>query len=112
MSFKRLYVFAMGEDFWTSKLHRSFAWILRKRKWVVVSSVGVILLSFFSMSRIEVDNKMLEDLRDTHILKQEFNYMENAFSGCRPFELSIELKSDTQAYSAAFLHDLDTIGSF
>ena len=64
------------------------------------------------MSRIEVDNKMLEDLRDTHILKQEFNYMENAFSGCRPFELSIELKSDTQAYSAAFLHDLDTIGSF
>ncbi|MFM9986010.1 MAG: efflux RND transporter permease subunit [Flavobacteriales bacterium] len=109
---KRLYVFAMGEDFWTSKLHRSFAWILRKRKWVIVTSIGVILLSFFSMSRIEVDNKMLEDLRDTHILKQEFNYMEKSFSGCRPFELSIELKSDTQAYSAAFLHDLDTLDFF
>lgn len=109
---KRLYVFAMGEDFWTAKLHRAFAWLLVKRKWVISGSILVLVLSFFSMSTIEVDNKMLEDLRDTHILKQEFNYMENAFSGCRPFELSIELKSDTQAFSPSFLHDLDTIGSF
>ena len=109
---RRLYVFAMGEDFWTSKLHRSFAWLLKKRKWVMVSSIVVIGISFISMRFIEVDNKMLEDLRDTHILKQEFNYMENCFSGCRPFELSLELKSDTQAFSLAFLNDLDTIGSF
>ena len=109
---KRLYAFSTSEDFWYKHLHRVFRWLLRKRRWILPIAAGVVALSIYFIYQIKVDNLMLEDLRDTHILKKEFNYMETHFSGCRPFELSIVLENDTQAYSVGFLHDLDTIGYF
>lgn len=109
---KRLYAFSAGEDFWYKHLHRVFRWLLRKRRWILPSTAIIVALSTYFIYQIKVDNLMLEDLRDTHILKQEFNYMETHFSGCRPFELSIELSSDSQAYSLDFLNDIDTIGYF
>ncbi len=109
---KRLYVFAAGEDFWTKKLHTSLLWILGRKRIVLLTGAVVVLLSIMSIFTIKVDNKMLEDLRDTHLLKREFNFMETNFSGCRPFEMAIQLESDSQAFSPAFLHDLDTIDYF
>ncbi len=109
---KRLYIYATSDDFWTKKLHFSLRWIIRKRKGIVIGTLGVLALSLFGISRIKVDNKMLEDLRDSHILKQEFFFMEDHFSGCRPFEMAIVLENDTAAFSKPFLHDLDTIESF
>lgn len=77
-----------------------------------MGGAAVLLLSALGISTINVDNKMLEDLRDTHLLKQEFNFMEREFSGCRPFEMAIKLESDTQAFSNSFLTDLDSIDAF
>ncbi|MFN0031223.1 MAG: efflux RND transporter permease subunit [Flavobacteriales bacterium] len=109
---KKLYLFATSEDFWTRKLHRALFGIFKKKRWVMAGTVLVLALSAWGIARIHVDNKMLEDLRDTHLLKREFNFMEEHFSGCRPFEMAIKLESDSQAFSPPFLQDLDTIGFF
>jgi predicted RND superfamily exporter protein len=109
---ERLYLYAMSDDFWTKKLHFSLRWIIRNRKFITIGSVVVVGLSVFAISRIKVDNKMLEDLRDSHILKQEFFFMEDHFSGCRPFEMAIVLENDSDAFAQTFLHDLDTVQSF
>lgn len=109
---KGLYLFAEKEDFWGKYLHRWLSWIIRNRKGITMGMGVVILVSIYSITKIPVDNLMLEDLRDTHRLKKEFRYMEENFSGCRPFEMAIMPDEKTDVFSAAFLQDLDTIGSF
>lgn len=105
----KLNSYAMSDDFWTTKLHRSLQWILKRRYYVVAGTLAVCGLSIYGISLVEVDNKMLEDLRDNHRLKQEFFYMEENFSGCRPFEMAVMLEDPNQLNDAAFLHDLDTL---
>jgi len=106
---KRLYHFATSDDFWTSKLHAALRWILRKRRAVIAGTVIICGASVYGILQIEVDNKMLEDLRDEHLLKQEFFYMEDHYSGCRPFEMAVMLDREGQLNDPAFLQDMDTL---
>ena len=106
---KRLYLFATSDDFWTLKLHGALRWIIRKRRAVIVGTVVVCAASVYGIMQVEVDNKMLEDLRDEHLLKQEFFFMENHYSGCRPFEMAIVLEDVNQINEKQFLKDMDTL---
>lgn len=109
---KGLYLFAEKGDFWNKYLHRWLGWIIRNRKGIAVGMGVIVIASIYSITHIKVDNLMLEDLRDTHRLKQEFRFMEENYSGCRPFEMAIILDNDTQAFSPAFMSDMDKIGKF
>lgn len=104
--------FTMSDDFWTGKLHVSFQWLMRKRKQVMLAGAVVLGLSFWGISMIKVDNLMLEDLRESHPLKREFRFMEEEFSGCRPFELAIEIPKDSVPLKLETLQKLDTIEHF
>lgn len=106
---KRLYQFATSDDFWTTKLHAALRWIIRKRRLVVAGTLVVCAASVYGIMQVEVDNKMLEDLRDEHLLKQEFFFMEDHYSGCRPFEMAVMLDHAGQLNDPAFLHDMDTL---
>ncbi len=105
----KLYIYAVSDDFWTAKLHRSLQWIIRNRRGVMIGTVAVCAVSVYGIYQIEVDNKMLEDLRDEHRLKQEFFYMEKNFAGCRPFEMAVILSDPGQLNDQQFLHDMDTL---
>jgi predicted RND superfamily exporter protein len=106
---KRLYQFASSDDFWTAKLHAALRWIIRKRRTVIVSTIIICAASVYGIMQVEVDNKMLEDLRDEHLLKQEFFFMEDHYSGCRPFEMAVMLDREGQLNDPVFLHDMDTL---
>lgn len=75
--------------FWTRQLSKAFLWTIRHKKLVIVLGVVLIGLSIVGITRIEVNNFILEDLKDSDPLKQEFAYMEENFSGARPFEMAI-----------------------
>jgi predicted RND superfamily exporter protein len=109
---KRLYTFAVSEDFWTKKLSIAYTWLLNKRRWILPVAMLLLLVSSLGISRIKVDNLMLEDLRDTHLLKREFNYMETHFSGCRPFELKIQLAPEQHVFDPLVLRDLAALDLF
>ncbi|MFM7725904.1 MAG: hypothetical protein ACKO7B_04325, partial [Flavobacteriales bacterium] len=104
-----LYHFASSDDFWTAKLHAALRWIIRRRRAVIVGTVIICGASVYGIMQVEVDNKMLEDLRDEHLLKQEFFFMEDHYSGCRPFEMAVMLDKEGQLNDPAFLHDMDTL---
>jgi hypothetical protein len=84
-------------------------WIIRNRRKILIGTGVVCAASVLGIYQIEVDNKMLEDLRDEHRLKQEFFYMERNFSGCRPFEMAIVMSDENQINDQQFLHDMDTL---
>jgi uncharacterized protein len=109
---QRLYTFAVSEDFWTAKLRRAYITLLRHRRWVLPSSLALLLLSAWGISAIKVDNLMLEDLRDTHLLKREFNYMETHFSGCRPFELKIDIPTGKDVFDPTVLNELAALDTY
>jgi predicted RND superfamily exporter protein len=109
---QRLYTFAVSEDFWTAKLRRAYIALLRHRKWVLPCSLALLLLSAWGISTIKVDNLMLEDLRDTHLLKREFNYMETHFSGCRPFELKIDVPAGKDVFDPIVLNELAALDTY
>ena len=109
---KGMYQLAIKGDFWGKYLHRWLQWIIHYRKKIAVAFGLLILASIYFITRIPVDNYMLEDLRDTHRLKQDFRYMEEHFAGVRPFEMAIITDNQTDVFTPAFLHDLDTIQTF
>lgn len=109
---RRLYNFAMSDDFWTARLHGALRWILRRRKSLLWTGIGIMCVSCAGIALIEVDNKMLEDLRDSHFLKQEFFFMEDHFAGCRPFELGVRLQEGQDPLSPGLIHQLDTLNEY
>jgi predicted RND superfamily exporter protein len=68
---------------------------------VIVGTVIIVALSIFGITRIELNNYLIEGLTTRDQLRQDFNYFENNFSGVRPFEMAI-----TPADTAASLFDV------
>lgn len=82
-----------NEDmFWTKKLHRLLLWVFTNRFKVIIGTVGIVILSFVGISKIVLNNNLLEDIVDSDSLKQDFYFFEEHYSGVRPFEMAITLK--------------------
>jgi predicted RND superfamily exporter protein len=94
-------------DFWTPKLHRVFMWILRKRRRILWGSVVFTLGCVAITSQINVNNFMLEDLDNDHFLKQEFRFVEEKFSGARPFEMAITFDQKDEIWKPETMRQLD-----
>lgn len=101
-----------GKVFWTSQLHRLFGWTIRNRKSVLIGSALIATVAIFGASKVELNNFLLEDLRESDPLKQEFAFFEDHFAGGRPFELAILLKDSINLYDREVLSDIAQIDSF
>ncbi|MFT4779877.1 MAG: putative RND superfamily exporter protein [Flavobacteriales bacterium] len=98
--------------FWTRQLRKGFLFTMRNRKMILFGSFIVIVVSSIGMSRIKVNNFILEDLREGDALKQEFVYFEENFSGGRPFEMAILLNDSVSVFDLEVLNDLDRLDQF
>jgi predicted RND superfamily exporter protein len=76
-------------------------------------SLPVVVLAFgWIASTIRVNNYMLEDLENDHFLKKEFRFVEEKFSGARPFEMAIQLDQNADLWNPQVLHVLDSLDQF
>ena len=71
-------------------------WIFRNQKAILLITGIVLTLSLWGISRVKVNNILLEDLRDEVKVKQDFNYFDKYYSGVRPFELYVEVKDTSK----------------
>lgn len=99
--------------FWTRKLHFFFLWIIRNRKKIAIGSIGALIICLWGISRIEVNNFLLEDLRDNDPMKMDFVFFEDVFAGVRPFEMSIKiLDEDISILHPEVLMEIDKIENY
>ncbi|MDZ4751532.1 MAG: efflux RND transporter permease subunit [Flavobacteriales bacterium] len=98
-------------DFWTPKLHVAFLWVLRKRKRILWGALIFTATCIAITTQINVNNFMLEDLDNDHFLKQEFKFVEDKFSGARPFEMAIMLNNENDIWDIKVLTELDRFDS-
>lgn len=74
---------------WSGPLNALFIVVVRRRKVILGVTLAASVASVFALAQIDVNNFLLEDLREDDPLRQEFQYFENAFAGVRPYELAV-----------------------
>jgi predicted RND superfamily exporter protein len=102
----------MKKDFWGLRMHRLLLFLLRNRQKVAGVSLLLLVLGIIGITKIEDNNFMLEDLHQGHRLKQEFAFVEEKFSGARPFEMAISLTPGTDAFDPGLLRQLDSTETY
>ncbi|MCP4520222.1 MAG: MMPL family transporter [Cytophagales bacterium] len=82
---------------WKTVLHPMFGWVLRNRKFISIGAIVLTVGSIALITRIQVDAKLIDEVKEGDPLKDDFLYFERTFSGVRPFELAFTLKDSTKS---------------
>ena len=101
---KRMLPRAIESSPWDRWLPRLFRWTIRNRVRILIGFGLIMVVSTVGLSRIKVNNYLLEDWPDDDPQKQDFFYFERTFGGVRPFELELTVMD-----SARTVWDLDVL---
>lgn len=97
---------------WDARLPKLFQWTIRRRRAILWSFASIAVLGIVGMSRIKVNNYLLEDLPDNDPLKQNFVWFEQKFGGVRPFEMEIAVPdSSASVWDLAVLRQIEHVQS-
>jgi len=84
--------------FWKRRLQNWFLFILKKRKLVIIGSIAATSIGLIGMLKIEANNYLMDDMRASEPMKQDFNYLDEHYGGIRPFELAVILKDTSKTF--------------
>jgi uncharacterized protein len=102
-----------GRNFWAEYLNKLFVIVIRNPKTILIGSLVFILICLVGISKVRVNNFLLEDLKESSSLKQDFLYFEENFSGVRPFELAVFVTDTTHdAFSPETLSSLEKLHEY
>jgi len=101
---KRILPRAQETTIWDRWLPGLFQWTIRRRAAILVGFGLVTVVSVVGLSRIKVNNYLLEDWPNDDPQKMDFLWFEEVFGGVRPFELEITVADSTRA-----VWDLDVL---
>lgn len=106
---------------WTPLLERLYKSVVGNRKAIAWVATLLTVASVAGILRIQVNNRLLEDLGPQDPLRKSFEFFEAHFAGVRPFELAVEVQSGHDTWDrevqqavaevAAYLRDEAGIGS-
>ncbi len=97
---------------WDDRLPKLFQWTIKRRRAILWSFAAIAVLGVFGMSRIKVNNYLLEDLPNNDPLKQNFVWFEQKFGGVRPFEMEIAVTdSSASVWDLAVLRQIEQVQS-
>lgn len=98
--------------FWDKRLRRLFRFVFKNPKGVLLGSSAVLILSITGASLLESNNYLLEDLRDSDPLKQQFFFLEEHFGGVRPFEMAIDIPGDRTVWDLEVLREMEKVSHY
>jgi predicted RND superfamily exporter protein len=108
------HIFEQKEShFWLKYLRKWFLYLINNKKRVLVAYGLVTILFSLGIFMIKTNNFIMDDLRASEPMKQDFNYLDDHYGGIRPFELVVELTdSNTTFWNNEVLHDIDQVESY
>lgn len=98
--------------FWNAFLSKSFIYMLRKQRKIVITYVVIIVVSIIGIFQLQIDYKLLEDLSEDDPLQQDFRFFENNYSGIRPFEMAITTKDSSNIFNYETILELEKIEDY
>jgi len=101
-----------SKAYWTKKLHIAFGYLLRHKGKFLTASILLFIFGITGMSKISVNNYLLEDLSEDDPFKKEFTYFEESFSGARPFEMALTFKEGASPWELESLKAQDKLDMY
>ncbi|MCA1752352.1 MAG: MMPL family transporter [Flavobacteriales bacterium] len=84
---------------WEPILERLYPVMIRRRR-LLFGLLAVISVIFgLSSSQLGLNNYLLEDLRPSEPLRQDFAFFDQNFAGVRPFEVGLKLRDPDQRFA-------------
>jgi uncharacterized protein len=77
-------------NMWRKWMRKTFLWTISNSKPIVGIFILITLMSFFGMSRLEVNGYILDDLPESNSLIDEFRFFDKEFGGSKPLEFALE----------------------
>ncbi len=99
---------------WENTLDRLFDGVIRHRRLILGLSAGLILLAVLGVSRVQLNNYLLEDLRSDHPQRKAFAFFDRHFAGARGFELVLRMEDTSRqaVFAPSTLRAIDRLDSF
>jgi uncharacterized protein len=93
-------------------MRRGLFWIFRNQKTIIGITAVLIALSVFGLTKIKVNNLLLDDLSNGIKIKEDFNFFDREYSGVRPLELDIKIKKGKTVWDHDIIRQLDSLDAF
>ncbi len=93
-------------------MHHLFFWIFRNQKIIVAFTLIVVSFSIYGITKIKVNNILLEDLSDKVKIKKDFDFFDQHYCGVRPFELIIETKNGNTILDYSSICEIEKVEEF
>lgn len=108
------YVSVKSQDhFWKKYLHKWFRWLLSHYYRVLVITGVVVAVCFVGLSRMKVDNLIMDDLDPSEQIQKDFRFLGKHYGGIRPFELAAKVKDTSlNAWNPEILQQLDSVEQY
>ncbi|MFN5416975.1 MAG: efflux RND transporter permease subunit [Flavobacteriia bacterium] len=98
--------------FWNNLLSNMFVFILKRRKIILVFFAVITVIFGFLTFRLETNNYMLDDLRPSEPIKQDFNFLDKNYGGIRPLEFAVHVKGDRDCWDKDVLIEMNKIEDY
>lgn len=97
----------------TNVMRTGLFWIFRNQRTILVITSVVLVLSVIGISKVKVNNILLEDLSEEVKIKRDFMFFDENYSGVRPFEIQVTLKDKTKkVWDRDVLLEIDKVDQF
>ena len=99
--------------YWQKFLRSTFQFLIRQRKTVIVSCIGLSIFFLFGIFQIQNNHYLMDDLHPKEQLKQDFRFIDQHYGGIRPFDISIEIKDPSLSFwDPVVLNELAQVESY
>lgn len=98
------------EKKWEAILTPLFNVIFKYKRYTIVITCLLFILSGIGIYKLETNNYLLDDLSEKSSLKKDMRFFESQFAGIRPFEMGFSIKDTTlNIFNIAVAKELDTV---
>ncbi len=95
--------------FWDRIMRKIFTVNLKHPRVILAISILILVMSFIGISKVEVNNFLLEDLSASDPMRANFEYFEEHYSGARPFDVVVSSQDSSDILALNNVLALDSI---
>lgn len=97
---------------WDRWLGKSFIWVVRKRKPLLISFVFLSVIATLGISKIRFDYFLMHDLSDEDPMMKELYFFQDHYGGIRPFEMALMPQDGYEVDDYTFLKEVMIIEQY
>lgn len=97
---------------WDRFLRKLLLKVYRNPLQIAIGTVVILALSVWGISRIEINNSVLDDLDENDPIKLDFVFFDDHFGGVRGFEMSVDSKNKQSMLTWENMQELQSLENY